>query len=87
MQQHAEQLTKEVQQYIEEPIEVKDQMHTPSLSFGIALYPEHAKKPTELAMKAEKALSIAERMVVEDMKCINMEQRPKHWSGFYWRMN
>ncbi|WP_186671464.1 GGDEF and EAL domain-containing protein [Sporosarcina sp. BP05] len=56
---HAEQLTKEVQQYIEEPIEVKDQMHTPSLSFGIALYPEHAKKPAELAMKAEKALSIA----------------------------
>ena len=34
-------------------------MHTPSLSFGIALYPEHAKKPSELAMKAEKALSIA----------------------------
>jgi len=57
--QHAEQLTKEVQQYIEEPIEVKGQMHTPSLSFGIALFPEHAKKPSELAMKAEKALSIA----------------------------
>ncbi len=57
--QHAEQLTKEVQQFIEEPIEVKDQMHTSSLSFGIALYPEHAKKPTELVMKAEKALSIA----------------------------
>ena len=57
--QHAELLTKEVQQYIEEPIEVIDQMHTPSLSFGIALYPEHAKKTSELAMKAEKALSIA----------------------------
>lgn len=57
--QHAELLAKEVKRYLEEPIEVKDQMHTPSLSFGIALYPEHAKKPTELAMKAEKALSIA----------------------------
>ncbi|KAA0948869.1 EAL domain-containing protein [Sporosarcina sp. ANT_H38] len=57
--QHAEQLAKEVKRYVEEPIEVKDQMHTPSLSFGIALYPEHAKKPTELAMKAEKALAIA----------------------------
>lgn len=56
---HAEQLTKEVQRYLEEPIEVKDQMHTPSLSFGIALYPEHARKTTELTMKAEKALSIA----------------------------
>jgi len=57
--QHAKQLAKEVQQYLEEPIEVKGQMHTPSLSFGIALYPEHAKKTTELAMKAEKALSTA----------------------------
>ena len=57
--QHAEQLTQEVQQYLEEPIEVMGQMHIPSLSFGIALCPEHAKKPSELAMKAEKALSMA----------------------------
>jgi diguanylate cyclase (GGDEF)-like protein/PAS domain S-box-containing protein len=57
--QHAEQLAKEVKHYIEEPIEVKDQLHTPSLSFGVAMYPEHAKKTSELAMKAEKALSIA----------------------------
>ena len=43
------------------------QQHTLSFSFGIALFPEHAKKPSELTMKAETALSDAQsRMVAED---------------------
>jgi diguanylate cyclase (GGDEF)-like protein/PAS domain S-box-containing protein len=57
--EHAEQLTQEVQQSLEAPIEVMGQEHVLSVSFGIALYPEHAKKPSELTMKAEKALSAA----------------------------
>ncbi|CAM3270871.1 EAL domain-containing protein [Filibacter tadaridae] len=57
--EHAEQLTKEIQQFLEEPIEVMGQLYTLSFSLGIALYPEHAQKPSELAMKAEKALSNA----------------------------
>ncbi|MFS0576175.1 EAL domain-containing protein [Sporosarcina sp. 179-K 3D1 HS] len=48
----------EVQTYLEEPIEVMGQSYVPSFSFGIVLYPEHATKASELAMKAEKALSI-----------------------------
>jgi len=56
---HAEQLTRELQQSLEKPIEIMGQQHILSLSFGIALYPEHAKKSSELTMKAEKALSIA----------------------------
>ena len=57
--EHAEQLTQEVQQSLRVPIEVMGQSHVLSVSFGIALYPEHAKKPSELTMKAEKALSAA----------------------------
>lgn len=56
---HAEQLTRELQQSLEKPIEIMGQQHILSLSFGIALYPEHAKESSELTMKAEKALSIA----------------------------
>lgn len=56
--EHAEQIIKELQTHLEEPIEVMGQPHILSFSFGIALYPEHAKKASELAMKAEKALSI-----------------------------
>lgn len=57
--EHAEQITQEVKQYLEEPIELMGQSHIPSVSFGIALCPEHATKPSELVMKAEKALSSA----------------------------
>ncbi|MER2088167.1 MAG: EAL domain-containing protein [Sporosarcina sp.] len=55
----AELLTQEIQQFLKEPIAVMGQSQTLSLSCGIALYPEHAKKPSELTMKAEKALSVA----------------------------
>ncbi|MEK3936886.1 EAL domain-containing protein [Sporosarcina sp. FSL W7-1349] len=48
----------EVLAYLEEPIEVMGQSYVPSFSIGIALYPEHATKASELAMKAEKAMSI-----------------------------
>ncbi len=57
--EHAEQITQEVKQYLEEPIELMGQSHIPSVSFGIALCPEHATKPSELVMKAEKALGSA----------------------------
>ncbi|MEK5036680.1 putative bifunctional diguanylate cyclase/phosphodiesterase [Sporosarcina sp. FSL K6-3457] len=57
--EHAEQMTQEVKQCLEEPIELMGQSHVPSVSFGIALYPEHATKSSELVMKAEKALSSA----------------------------
>ena len=40
--EHAEQITQEVKQYLEEPIELMGQSHIPSVSFGIALCPEHA---------------------------------------------
>ncbi|BAQ09109.1 diguanylate cyclase/phosphodiesterase with pas/pac sensor(s) [Bacillus sp. OxB-1] len=48
----------EVQSYLEEQIEVMGQPYVPSFSIGISLYPEHATKASELAMKAEKAMSI-----------------------------
>lgn len=48
----------EVQAYLEEPIEVMGQSYVPSFSIGISLYPEHASRASELAMKAEKAMSI-----------------------------
>lgn len=54
---HAEEMIREVQCYLEEPIEVMGQLYTLSFSIGIAIYPEHAKKPSELASKAETALS------------------------------
>jgi len=49
-------ITKEVQSFVEEPIEVAGQSYILSTSCGIALYPEHAKQSSELVMKAEKAL-------------------------------
>ncbi len=57
-EEQAEQLTKELQQFLEEPIDVMGQSHILSLSLGIALYPEHATSSSELLMKAEKAISI-----------------------------
>lgn len=57
-EEHAEQLTKELQQFLEEPIDVMGQSHILSLSLGIALYPKHATSSSELLMKAEKAISI-----------------------------
>lgn len=57
--EHAERIIHEVQQCLEEPIEILGQVHTPSVSFGIALFPEHAVNPSELVMKAEQALSSA----------------------------
>jgi diguanylate cyclase (GGDEF)-like protein/PAS domain S-box-containing protein len=54
---HAEELMQEVQQCLQEPIEVMGQQHTLTFSLGIALCPEHARKPSELATKAETALS------------------------------
>ena len=56
---HAEELMQEVQQCLQEPIEVMGQQHTLTYSVGIALCPEHARKPSELATKAETALSEA----------------------------
>ena len=57
--EHAKQITQGVQRCLEEPIEILGQIHTPSVSLGIALFPEHAVNPSELVMKAEKALSSA----------------------------
>lgn len=57
-EEHIEQITKELQQFLEEPIDVMGQSHILSLSLGIAIYPKHAKSSSELLMKAEKAISI-----------------------------
>ncbi|MFJ7935135.1 putative bifunctional diguanylate cyclase/phosphodiesterase [Sporosarcina sp. NPDC096371] len=54
--EHAERITQEVKQYLEEPIELMGYSHIPDVSFGIALCPEHATMPSDLVMKAEKAL-------------------------------
>ena len=53
---HAEQVTKDVQEILTNPIEVAGQTYTLSISLGIALYPEHAIKASELTSKAEQAL-------------------------------
>lgn len=55
--EHIEQITQEVKKFLEEPFELMGQPYTPLVSFGIALCPEHATKPSELVMKAEQALS------------------------------
>ncbi len=57
--EHAKQITQEVKQHLEEPIELMGQLYTPSVSLGIALYPDHATESSELVMKAEKALASA----------------------------
>ena len=49
-------ITKEIQSYVEEPIDVAGQSYVISTSCGIALYPEHASGTSELVMKSEKAL-------------------------------
>ena len=54
--EHAEQVTKVVQEILLKPIELAGQAYTLSLSFGIALYPNHAIEASELATKAEQAL-------------------------------
>jgi len=53
---YAMEITKAVQSYLEEPIELAGQQYILSTSCGIAIYPEHANNHTELAMKAEKAV-------------------------------
>lgn len=54
--EHAEEITKSVQEILLKPIELAGQAYTLSMSFGIAVYPEHAKEAAELTTKAEKAL-------------------------------
>lgn len=54
--EHAIRIATEIQSYVEEPIDVAGQSYVLSTSCGIALYPEHAKSPSELVMKSEKAL-------------------------------
>lgn len=56
--EEVEKVIEEMQGYLEEQIEVMGQSYVPSFSLGVVLYPEHATKASELAMKAEKALSI-----------------------------
>ncbi len=52
----AEQITKDIKEILTKPIEFESQSLTISLSFGIAIYPDHARKTSELTTKAEKAL-------------------------------
>lgn len=54
--EHVIRIATEIQSYVEEPIDVAGQSYVLSTSCGIALYPEHAKSPSELVMKSEKAL-------------------------------
>lgn len=49
-------ILEEVQEYVQQPIEIKGQQYTLSSSVGVAYYPEHATEPSELSSKAEKAL-------------------------------
>lgn len=54
---HTKEIIEDILRDLEEPIEVMGQSYTLSFSMGIALFPEHAKQPSELAMKAEKAIA------------------------------
>ena len=54
--EHVIRITKEIQSFVEEPIEVAGQSYILSTSCGIALYPEHSQQPSDLVSKAEKAL-------------------------------
>ena len=52
----AERLTQEIKSSLEIPISLMEKSFTISTSCGIALFPKHAKMPSELIMNAEKAL-------------------------------
>lgn len=49
----------EIRQYLEEPMQVGKQPYTLSISCGVAIYPEHADRPSELVTKATLALGKA----------------------------
>lgn len=49
-------LIKEIQEYVQQPIEIADQLYTLSSSAGIAYFPKHATEVSVLSTKAEKAL-------------------------------
>lgn len=54
--EEAEQITKDIQDVLVKPIEIKNQSHKLSISFGIAVYPDHGRNFFEITTKAEKAL-------------------------------
>lgn len=49
-------MIKEIQEYIQQPIDIKGQQYALSSSVGVAYYPKHAREASELSTKAEKAL-------------------------------
>lgn len=55
-EEEAEQLTEIIKSSLEIPISIHGDLYTISTSCGIALFPKHATKASELMMKAEKAL-------------------------------
>ncbi|MCZ2259782.1 putative bifunctional diguanylate cyclase/phosphodiesterase [Sporosarcina sp. G11-34] len=55
--EHVEQLTKQLQKALQEPIDIMGEPYTLSISFGVAIYPEHATSSSELSVKSEKAIS------------------------------
>lgn len=55
-EEEAEQLTEIIKSSLEIPISIYGDLYTLSTSCGIALFPKHATRASELVMKAEKAL-------------------------------
>lgn len=55
----AVELSEEVRHLLQEPIHLNEEEYEITLSSGIALYPDHAMKASDLVARAEKALHIA----------------------------
>lgn len=49
-------VVKEIQEYVQRPIEIKGEQYSLSSSVGIACYPKHATEASEVSSKAETAL-------------------------------